>query len=187
MNLKRLQFVLSITAVVVTLTTVAIAQINLESNVTPKAAKKRDITGTWLVNINLDAEAAAKVTQKVRRFASTDGQAPFIAVETFHADGAFTENSLTDYIPPQTTPGQGVWEKTGSREFALTFYGVVVDNVSNPQFGGTYKVRSKLTLSGDGNEFSGPFTADVFDPSGNLVFTLAGTVEGRRAESEPLP
>ena len=114
-------------------------------------------------------------------------QAPFIALETFHSDGTFIETSLTDYLPPQGPPGQGVWEKTGSREFALTIYGVTVGNVSNPQFEGTYKVRSRLTLTNTGEEFSGPFKIDIFDPAGNLVTTLDGTAQGRRAKLEPLP
>ena len=112
---------------------------------------------------------------------------PYVAVETFHSDGSFTENSLTDFIPPQATPGHGMWEKTGDREFALTIYGVLVGNVSNPDFGGTYKVRSKLTLNRAGGEFSGPFILDIFDPAGTLVVTLDGTARRPCAVSEPLP
>src|SRR5205085_11577328 len=99
----------------------------------------------------------------------------------------FIATPFEDYIAPQATPGQGLWALTGNGEFALTFYGVLIGSVTDPQFQGTYKVRSKLTTNEAGDQFSGPFKIDVFDPSGNFLFSLDGTVQGRRAALEPLP
>lgn len=186
MNAKRFQFGVIIIAVLVALNTATIAQTTIQSNIGPRAAKKKDITGVWLGNLDINAEAAV-VPQMAKWLSSASTQGPFIQVLAFHSDGTFIETSLTDYLPPQGTPGQGVWEKTGNREFALTFYGVLVGNVSTPDFAGTYKVRSKLTLDESGDQYSGPFIVDVFDPAGNLVATLDGTAHARRAVSEPLP
>lgn len=148
-----------------------------------------DITGAWLVNLSLDSgpAPAAQAQQPARQPDGARTQAPFVAVETFHADGTFMETSLTDYLPPQGPPGQGVWERTGEREFALTIYGVTVGDVVNPQFQGTYKVRSKLKLDRAGEEFSGPFVIEIYDPAGALAATLEGSARGRRAHVEPLP
>ncbi|HEX8179686.1 MAG TPA: hypothetical protein VF525_09120 [Pyrinomonadaceae bacterium] len=152
-----------------------------------KDAGRPDITGTWLVNINFNAGAANAAAQTAPPAPGVRTQASFVAVETFHADGTFLETSLTDYQPPAGPPGQGVWEWAGNREFALTFYGVSVGDLLNPQLLGTYKVRSKLTLSRAGGEFSGPFVVEIYDAAGNLVTTFDGTAQGRRAHSDRLP
>lgn len=165
---------------------VAAAQAGPDKGAQSKASTP-DITGTWLVNLSINGAANASPVQAAQRNSGARTQQPFTAVETFHPDGTFTETSLTDYLPPQGPPGQGVWERTGSREFALTIYGVSIGSVINPQFQGTYKVRSRLTLSGKGDEFSGPFVIEIYDPAGNLAFTLEGAAQGRRARLDPLP
>lgn len=183
MHMKKIKFGLSTMALLILLVTTAAAQ---ESRL-KETGTRADITGTWLVNLNINGGASPASSQTSQQPAGAATQAPFIAVETFHADGTFIETSLIDYLPPQGPPGQGVWERTGSREFALTIYGVTIGDLTNPQFQGTYKVHSKLTLNRAGDKFSGPFTIEIFDPSGGLVTTLAGTAEGRRARVEPLP
>jgi hypothetical protein len=128
----------------------------------------------------------SKFSQQIRGLADTNTQAPFTGVETFHSDGTVAEVSITDYIPPQATPGLGLWERTGEGEFALNFYGVVIGSTINPEFQGTYKVLSKLTTNNKGDEFNGPAKIEIFDPAGNLVVTLDATAQGRRAVLEPL-
>jgi hypothetical protein len=186
-NTSKLRSAPLVAALVASLILTAAAQ-NAGVESKPKdSGKGPDITGTWLVNLDVGGGGAAAQQQTAPQPAGARTQAPFIAVETFHADGSFIETSLTDYLPPQGPPGQGVWERTGAREFALTIYGVTVGEVSNPQFQGTYKVRSKLTLNRAGDEFSGPFTIEIYDPAGSLAFTLEGTAQGRRARVDPLP
>ncbi|MDQ3817528.1 MAG: hypothetical protein M3362_07545 [Acidobacteriota bacterium] len=183
MHRKKIKFWLPITALLILLVMTAVAQ---DARLKETGARA-DIVGTWLVNLNINGGASPTSSPTAQQPDSARTQAPFIAVETFHADGTFIETSLIDYIPPQGPPGQGVWERRGSREFALTIYGVTVGDLTNPQLQGTYKVRSKLTLSHAGDEFSGPFTIEIFDPAGDLVTTLEGTAQGRRARVEPLP
>ncbi len=185
MNLRKLCCAIGAPALVVSLVLAVAAQTGGESK-SKDAGKNNDITGAWLVNLQLNGEPAA-ATQAAPPPSGARTQAPFTAVEVFHSDGTFTETSLTDFLPPQGPPGQGVWERTGAREFALTIYGVSVGEIANPQFQGTYKVRSKLTLSRTGEEFGGPFVIEIYDPAGGLVVTLEGTAQGRRARSEPLP
>jgi hypothetical protein len=188
MNVKRFKLGLMSGAMIIALAAAIMAQTTTESKSQLKTSgKKGDITGTWLVNLNVNGGAAAAFSQTTESLSSAAVQAPFIALETFHSDGTFIETSLIDYIAPQGPPGQGVWEKTGSREFALTIYGVIIGTVTNPQFEGTYKVRSRLTLNNTGEEFSGPFKIEIFDPAGNSITTLDGTAQGRRAKLETLP
>ncbi|MDQ3920088.1 MAG: hypothetical protein M3348_16605 [Acidobacteriota bacterium] len=191
--MKKLYIALALAALTVAAASlVTAAQAGSDKDGQSKAATP-DIAGTWLVNLSLNGAAntgGAANASPARAAQQNPGartQEPFIAVETFHPDGTFTETSLTDYLPPQGPPGQGVWERTGGREFALTIYGVSIGSVINPQFQGTYKVRSKLTLSGKGDEFSGPFVIELYDPAGNLAFTLEGAAQGRRARLDPLP
>ena len=155
--------------------------------------KTDDLTGTWLATIEFpggattdNAKLAAEFPQMFRLPTT---QAPFTLVEAFHSDGTYAEHSLFDFIPPpQSTPGLGVWERTKGRVFAATHYGVIIGSSNNADFEGTYRTRQKLTLSRDGERFTGTGRIEVFDPSGNLIFALDGiTVEGRRAKVAPLP
>lgn len=189
MNVKKhFRALLAAAALLATLSLTAAAQTVGDGARSRDAVTNPDITGTWLVNLqtNSGANAVATARQPVNFFGART-QAPFIAVETFHSDGTFLETSLTDFSPPAGSAGQGVWAKTGTREFALTFYGVTIGDVTNPQLLGTYKVRSKLTLSLTGDEFEGPFTIEGYDTSGALLFTVEGTAQGRRARLDPLP
>lgn len=185
--MKRVYHILAGGVLIIALALGAAAQTTADRGGPAKEAGRPDITGTWLVNINFNAGAANAVAQTSLPAPGVRTQAPFVAVETFHADGSFIETSLTDYQPPAGPPGQGVWERTGNREFALTFYGVSLTDLLNPQLLGTYKVRSKLKLNRTGEEFSGPFVVEIYDATGNLVTTFDGTAQGRRAHSDPLP
>ena len=190
MNVSKLfRTLLAAAALLAALSLTAAAQTAGNDARSREAVTNPDISGTWLVNlqVNSEANAASAAARQPVNFFGARTQAPFIAVETFHTDGTFIETSLTDFQPPAGPPGQGLWAKTGTREFALTFYGVTIGDVTNPQLQGTYKVRSKLTLSLTGNEFEGPILIEIYDPSGALAFTVEGTAQGRRARLDPLP
>ncbi len=130
------------------------------------AQQPNDLTGTWLIG-------------------PPGGQ--FMAVHSFHADGTFAENSLLDFIPPLSTPGRGAWVRTGDREFAVTFFGVIVGTIDKPEFQGTFKARWRVRLNETGEEISGPAKTEIFDAKGKLVaaFDLVG--QGKRVHVEPLP
>jgi hypothetical protein len=89
------------------------------------------------------------------------------------------------------SPGYGQWVRTGNHEFAITFVGLEydLDGTMTGTLGassGTYKVRARVHLSDNSNEFNGPFTTDIFDLNGNVIFTVSGTVTGKRIVVEPL-
>lgn len=198
MKTKKIYFAAALTLVTALLTMTAIAQ-NMASrreekdSISIMAKKRNDLTGAWLVDVQVNEEAAGirpelagKISQMIRAQADSAAQAPFTGVEAFHSDGTVLELSLTDYIPPQATPGLGLWERTGEGEFAVNFYAVLIGSTVNPEFQGTYKVISKLTTNNKGDEFSGPAKIEIFDPAGNLAFTLDATAQGRRAVIERL-
>ncbi len=198
MHRKSLYFALLLALSAALLTTTSLAQEKL--GITKAAAKKRnDLTGTWLVNLDCGCGSASPNANSamIEKFSQLQKAntlersevatlAPFNTVETFHADGTFAENSLVDYIAPQGTPGRGLWERTGNGEFALTFYAVLIGSSTNPQFQGTYRVRSKLFTNEAGDQFSGTGRVEIFDPEGNLIFSFDAPVQGRRAPLEPL-
>jgi hypothetical protein len=204
MNLKKQIIALFTVVIIAGLTVGSPAQ-----NLSGKAAKKRnDLTGTWLVNIEFnfgdtaaDSAAASKFGSKFLRMArtvpptaqaqspaDTPTQAPFNTLITFHTDGTFTENSQLDYAPPPpTTPGHGVWEKSGDGEFAATLYGVAIDGFDTANLAGTYRERIRLNTNSAGDQFTGTAAVEIFDTTGALVFSFTGTFEGRRAEIVPAP
>ena len=198
MNVKRIYAALVLTVIAAFPITGSIGQAALAG----KSEKKRnDLTGTWLVNVECDCGGASSANgsyslmskfPQMNQTASADStqtvsQAPFNTVETFHSDGTFAEDSLLDYIPPQGPPGRGLWAKTGEGEFSVTHYGVIVGAISDAQLQGTYRVRSKLATNQTGDQFSGIGKIEIFDPSGNLVFSVDAPVTARRATLEPLP
>jgi hypothetical protein len=82
------------------------------------------------------------------------------------------------------SPGYGQWVRTGNNEFAVTFVGLEYGPGGGAN--GSYKVRAKVSIGNDSQEFIGPFQTDMFDLDGNLIFTVTGTVTGRRVVVESL-
>ena len=187
--IKKTTIATLIAVMLVALPLSSFAQTRAESAVKPAKRKLNDITGTWLFTITVDDATAANLPAVARRFVreSATTLTPFDGVETFHDDGTFAENSITDYLAPVGTPGRGEWTKTADREFALTFYGVTFVSFSDPTVIGTYRVRSKITLDQSGLTFNAPALIDIFDPAGNPVVSIPATAQGRRATIETLP
>lgn len=99
--------------------------------------------------------------------------APFRTYSTFARGGTFLESSQ-----PRQGPGHGVWQRTGDREFGITFEKIMFDAAGN--FAGTLKVRETITLSAQGDSYVGDGTAEVFDPSGRLVGSFCAKTEATR-------
>jgi hypothetical protein len=109
---------------------------------------------------------------------------PFMGLGTFTADGGLVNTSSLSLGTPLESPGHGRWVRTGRRTYDVTFFTISADAAGNHIL--TSKVRAKLTLSADGNEFNGVFQVDVFDPNGRLLGSDTGTIRSRRIEVEPL-
>ena len=106
----------------------------------------------------------------------------FVSVGTFSADGTLTNISVPSLVVPESA-GYGEWVRIGQHRFAITFHTVVSDGAGNLSARG--KVRATLTVAGD--TVTGVFQVDYFDPSGGLIASDTGTVQGRRLRVEALP
>lgn len=96
----------------------------------------------------------------------------------WHSDG--TEMGVSGLRPPMTGDVcVGVWEKVGPQSYKLNHIGISYDswglNLVGPAI-----IRQNLTLNSKGDEFSGTFTIDQYDESGNLLAHVQGTMTGTR-------
>ncbi len=98
------------------------------------------------------------------------------AFQLWNAGGTEVHNPKVD--PRQGNVCLGVWKEVAARTFKLTHRVWSWD--TNGDFQGTLHLSESLTLSNDGNSFSGTFTLDVYDPSGNFVVEISGTATGER-------
>jgi hypothetical protein len=120
------------------------------------------LAGTWLMQVAPDPSDPA-------------APPPFAALITFTADG----NLFTTETDEQTI-SQGVWAKIGNHQYALSALQFEFDSPN--VWGGTFKIRAKLTLSQNGNSFDGPYHLDFLDTNGNLLFSGIGKLSGSRVQ-----
>src|SRR2546423_1473324 len=99
-TIKKIIFASVIAAALSALSITACAQMRASGAGKPT----KNINGVWLVNLTLNEPSTAQGPQTTAPVINANTQSPFIAIETFHDDGTFSENSLTDYLPPAGTP-----------------------------------------------------------------------------------
>ena len=104
------------------------------------------------------------------------------AIVQWHADGTEIMNS--------GRPAQdgnfclGVWEKTGINKYKLNHFALGNDpanapsGIGNPA--GPTHIQEAVTLSRDGNQYSGSFILDATDPSGNSEAHIIGVIKATR-------
>ena len=80
--------------------------------------------------------------------------------------------------------GHGAWEQTGPTTAAATWVEFVSDGEGN--FLVTVTDSVEMTLSADGDSWSGPFSSTSADPTGNVLFVGGGTVAAQRITVQPL-
>jgi hypothetical protein len=99
--------------------------------------------------------------------------------EQWHSDGT---EIMNDQNPPALgNVCLGVWEKTGRRTYKLVHPFWIFDPTGRTAVNvGIERVR--VTLSPDGNRFTGTFTWDTYEFDGTLVpgDHVEGTIEGTR-------
>lgn len=103
--------------------------------------------------------------------------------EQWHSDGT---ELINDGIHPPFTGNicLGVWKKVGERHYKLNHRGIAW-NASGTALQEVDVILMDVTLSADGNSYSGTFSISPFDPSGNsLGGPVAGTVSGTRITVE---
>jgi len=114
------------------------------------------------------------------------------ALDTFTADGTVLVSvKPVSPAPPGAPFGQifaslmhGNWMVVGPNQVALTLVRLQTDESGN--YLGTVTVPAVGEVSSDGQGLSGSFTYDVADPSGNVVASGTGTLEGTRLAVQPM-
>jgi hypothetical protein len=114
---------------------------------------------------------------------------PLLSIAIFGGDGSFATKVSAKFppVPPfkgfvdEVGPGYGRWVQSSNKEFKLTFYAVLLkEGVAN----GYQRVRSTMTLSESGNEFTAhESNVDFLDTNWNVVFSSTDEVTGKRLET----
>jgi hypothetical protein len=116
------------------------------------------IVGTWVVHV-------------------PDPTEPFDSLQTFSADGTFTENSslLAQLIEG---PGHGVWRSTGGGTYLCTFqlFTFGDDRTAN----GRIRIRAQIALD-DNDHFTARFVVDFMQSDGTVMNSVgSGSFTGTR-------
>ena len=152
--------------------TVAIVLTAMSAGVRAQSNPKGNLEGAW--NAILVADEGG--FQEMERY-------------TFSAGRSVNEGSLIfsnefDAVPPCGTD-QGVWVRSGNRQFTLTHGAFCVDlSTGSPAF--RIKFREVITINSKDDQFTGRGVFEVFDPGGGLLFSATYTVHGTRMQAEGL-
>lgn len=112
-------------------------------------------------------------------------------------DGTPIDNSLVVWhsdhteIMASARPAQdgdicmGIWEKTGKSKYKLNHFAWFANDTANAPTGvgnptGPVRLLEEVTLSPDGKHYTGTFTVDAYDVSGNQIAHVVGTIAATR-------
>jgi hypothetical protein len=99
---------------------------------------------------------------------------------TWHADG--TELMNSGRAPMTGSFCMGVWKQTG-HYFKLNHFALSWDP-SGANFVGPANIRERVRVDSRNTSYSGTFTLDQFDTSGNVLAHIVGNVIGRRITAD---
>lgn len=102
------------------------------------------------------------------------------AFQIWDLGGTEVHNPKVD--PRGGTVCLGTWRQAPQRIFMLTHRVWLYD--TNGNFQGTGHLAESVVLNDKGDTQSGTFTLEVYDPDGNLVATIPGTVVGERIPAQ---
>jgi hypothetical protein len=105
-----------------------------------------------------------------------EGQQIQEAFQIWNTGGTEVHNPNVD--PRQGNVCLGAWKEEAPRTFKLAHRVWFYDGSGT--FTGTGALSETLVLGHRGNTHSGTFTLDIYDPAGNLVAEVSGTVVGER-------
>ena len=108
-----------------------------------------------------------------------DGSVIQDAFQLWNAGGTEVHNPNVD--PRGGNVCLGVWKLVGSK-YKLAHRVWNYDTTGD--WLGTINMSETVALSPDGNSHKGSFTLDFYDPSGNFIMELDGTVTGERISVE---
>jgi len=99
---------------------------------------------------------------------------------TWHADG--TELMNSGRAPMTGSFCMGVWKQTG-HTFKLNHYALSWDP-SGTNLVGPANIRERVRVDPGGNSYSGTFTLDQYDTTGNVLVHITGNVTGKRITAD---
>lgn len=120
------------------------------------------IVGAWQVETTVRVNAADCTTAAPVPV----GLNPFPGLSTFHAGGTVSETGSRS-PPSRRSPGHGVWRRTGGKTYDARYTFQVFD--TNGFQSNIMDVRSAITLSADGDSFTGVSRFLFSDISGNTM------------------
>lgn len=170
----------------------ALVQCGLSTKLVKPSSWQPQMGGVHLMNAGLpeDSPSIVGMWHVVFTAHSMNGEAipgpgPVIdnSVVVWHADGTEIMNS--------SRPAQdgnfclGVWEKTGRLSYFLNHLpwqgndpSGGAGGIGNPTGGA--QILEQVTLSPDGNHYSGKFALTAYDTSGNVEVSFTGTISATR-------
>lgn len=103
----------------------------------------------------------------------------FPAIITYDQGGTMQE---TDLGGPGLVrlPGHGVWERQSGRQYSAAFRFLQFN--LDRTFAGTNVIRSAITLSHSGNEYTSTDTLEILDANGNVIVRGCATQTATRFE-----
>ena len=131
------------------------------------------IVGMWHVTL----------TAQGNEVGPPDGAPIDNALVTWHSDGTELMNSAR---PPQDGNFcMGVWKRTGRYTYKLNHFAWLANDTAGAPSGignptGPTRFFEEVTLSPDGKHYTGTFTLDAYDTSGNLVVHIVGVLAATR-------
>lgn len=113
---------------------------------------------------------------------SIDGQAIDSGYAQWHDDG--TEMMNSSRSPATQSFCMGVWKKVARNTYKLNHFALSFNPDGSEV--GPANIRQLVTVK-NGNSYSGSFTLDQYDLSGNLLVHLEGDVSGTRITPDTPP
>lgn len=139
------------------------------------ASQKNKLEGTWLATVTFSDGFQLKVL-----FTFMPGRSD--------NEGTLIDTNEFELTPnPICTPDQGVWERTGDRDFIATHLTFCFDTTKGSVPAGTAKVRDSIRIGNRPDTFTGTQYVEVFDTAGNLVATFDATMQATRLRAEAPP
>jgi hypothetical protein len=130
--------------------------------------------------LTLDTKASVSIVGLWNLSFVSGGEVVDVAFDAWHSDGTEILNDYTD--PIEGNVCLGVWEQTGPRTYKLKHPSWYFDN--NGTLLGTVVIHETVNLSADGNSFTGSYTDDVYDVSGNLLEAYSGKLKATRIKPD---
>ena len=168
----------------------ALAQCGISTKLIKPSSWQPQIGGAQLMNVSEESAPIVGMWHVVFTAHSINGEAspsPGAVIDNsmvvWHADGTETMNS--------SRPAQdgnycmGVWEQTGKSSYFLNHIPWQGNDTSGGAGGignptGGAQILEQVTLSSDGNHYSGRFTLTAYDTAGNVEVTFTGTLSATR-------